>query len=86
MNTTTRISERSVEMSAEIKPFPSAVKYPERKTFRPMNRKTGQNSFRPSHVRSKTWPPLTNRWMICWPSSSETARISTDVMAMVMKL
>ena len=32
MNTATRIKERIDEISAEIKPFPRAVKYPERNT------------------------------------------------------
>lgn len=56
MNTATRIKERIDEINAEIKPFPRAVKYPERNTFKPINRKTGLNSFRPSHVNVNTFP------------------------------
>lgn len=86
MNTATRIKERIDEISAEIKPFPKAVKYPERNTFKPINRKTGLNSFRPSHVNVNTFPLPTNKWMICFPNTSDTVRINTELMAIVIKL
>ena len=86
INTATRIRDRREEMRAEIKPLPKAVKYPERKTLNPMKMKTGLNSFNPSHVRLKTFPSATNKWMICCPPSSETAMISTEVIIIVIKL
>lgn len=86
MKTTTRIKERSEEISAEIKPFPRAVKNPERNTFKPINRNTGLNNFKPSHVKVNTFPPSTNKWMICFPHNRETASISTELRAMVIKL
>ena len=86
MNTATRMRERREEISAEINPRPSAVKYPERNTFQPMKRKTGQNSVNPSQVKVKTCPSATNRWMICFPHTRENARISRELTAMVTKL
>ena len=86
MNIMTRIKERRDEIIAEIKPFPKAVKYPDRKTFRPINRKTGLNSFKPSHVKENTVPSPTNKWIICFPKANDTIRITTEVMAIVMKL
>ena len=61
MNTATRIKERIDEINAEIKPFPRAVKYPERNTFRPINTKTVLNSFNPSQVSENTFPSPTNK-------------------------
>ena len=39
INTTTKIRDRKEEINAEINPFPKAVKYPDRNTFKPINRK-----------------------------------------------
>ena len=86
IKTTTRIKERSEEISAEIKPFPRAVKYPERNTFKPIKRNTGLNNFSPSHVKVNTFPFSTNRWIICLPHNRESASIRIELMAMVMKL
>ena len=61
INITTRNNERSNEIIAEINPFPSAVKYPERNTFRPINTKTVLNSFNPSQVSENTFPSPTNK-------------------------
>ena len=86
INTATRIKERIDEINAEIKPFPRAVKYPERNTFKPINRKTRLNSFKPSHVNVNTFPSPTNKWMICFQNTSDTVRINTELMAIVIKL
>ena len=61
MNKTTKIKERREEISAEIKPFPKAVKYPERNTFTPIKRKSRLNIFNPSHVNVNTFPSATNK-------------------------
>ena len=47
MKAVTKISDLREEISAETRPFPSAVKQPERNTFQPIKRNTGQNSFSP---------------------------------------
>ena len=60
-NTVTSIIELFFEIIAEINPFPSAVKYPERNTFRPINTKTVLNSFNPSQVSENTFPSPTNK-------------------------
>ena len=86
INRTTRIRERREEINAEIKPFPRAVKYPDKNTFKPINKNTGLNNFSASHVKWNTFPSPTNKWMISLPYSREMARISTELMAMVMKL
>ena len=48
INITTRNNERSNEITAEINPFPSAVKYPERNTFRPNKHKNRTEQLQPS--------------------------------------
>ncbi len=86
MNKTTSIKERREEINAEITPFPRAVKYPERNKFKTINRNTGLNNLKPSHVKVNTFHPSTNKWMICFPHNRETASISTELRAMVIKL
>ena len=39
-----------------------------------------------SHVNVNTFPSPTNKWMICFPNTSDTVRINTELMAIVIKL
>ena len=53
---TTSINDLSVDTMADNRPLPKAVKYPEIKTLKPMNKNIGLNIFRPYHVMSNTCP------------------------------
>lgn len=86
MKTITRIKERKVEITAEVSPSPRAVKYPDRKTFTPINKKTGLKYVRADTVRSNTCPLFTKRPMINSPLTNKIPRIITAVKAMVIKL